>query len=97
MIGRALPHLSASIIFQRTECYALYSFIHSTHTLPKKEFTLQEIIFEIAKLGGFLNRSQDGPPGMICIWRGMWRLMDITATWKIFNPHIIDDDAETYG
>ncbi|HVV67687.1 MAG TPA: hypothetical protein VG895_05645 [Patescibacteria group bacterium] len=31
----------------------------------------------IAKLGGYLNRSNDGPPGNIIMWRGLSRLTDI--------------------
>jgi hypothetical protein len=31
----------------------------------------------IAKLGGYLARAKDPPPGNMVIWRGLTRLMDI--------------------
>ena len=92
MIGRALPEIPASVIFERAECFALYSFIHKTNQVPEHRYTLSELIFELGKLGGFLGRSQDGYPGITCIWRGMWRLADITATWKLFNSNIENND-----
>ncbi|HUI87078.1 MAG TPA: IS4 family transposase, partial [Anaerolineales bacterium] len=40
----------------------------------------------IAKLGGFLARKGDGPPGVQTIWRGLNRLSDIAATWRLLHP-----------
>ena len=34
-------------------------------------------VVKIARLGGYLNRSRDPPPGNIVMWRGMTRLTDI--------------------
>jgi Transposase DNA-binding/Transposase Tn5 dimerisation domain len=33
--------------------------------------------------GGFLGRKGDGEPGVKTIWRGLRRLHDIAATWKL--------------
>ena len=33
---------------------------------------------KIARLGGYLARASDPPPGNIVMWRGMSRLTDIT-------------------
>ena len=41
--------------------------------IPSK-MTLQQAILVIARLGGFLGRKSDGPPGMINIWRGWGKL-----------------------
>ena len=40
-------------------------------------------ILWVARLGGFLARKRDGPPGVKVIWRGLRRLTDIAATWQI--------------
>ncbi|MDX8463310.1 hypothetical protein [Mesorhizobium humile] len=32
---------------------------------------------KIARLGGYLNRTRDPPPGNIVMWRGLTRLTDI--------------------
>ena len=85
MIGRQMPDLPASILFEEYEWKALYSFIHQTPDVPEQVPLLEEMIRQISKLGGFLDRQSDGDPGSTCLWRGMWRLTDISATWKIFN------------
>lgn len=85
MVGRRLPELPASILFEDYEWKALYCFVHETQQAPEQTPALGEMIREISKLGGFLDRKSDGDPGSTCLWRGMWRLTDIAATWKIFN------------
>ena len=39
--------------------------------------TLGEAIVIIAKLGGYLNRKCDGPPGFQSLWRGYARFNDM--------------------
>ncbi len=34
-------------------------------------------VIKLARLGGYLARAHDGPPGNIVIWRGLSRLTDI--------------------
>jgi hypothetical protein len=34
-------------------------------------------LIKIARLGGYLARASDPPPGNIVIWRGLTRLADI--------------------
>jgi len=94
MIGRRLPHLPASVVFEEYEWKALYAFVHQTPQTPVQEPSLNEMILEIGKLGGFLGRRSDGAPGITCLWRGMWRLTDIAATWKLFNQPL---NEVTYG
>ena len=38
---------------------------------------------KIARLGGYLARAQDGPPGNAVMWRGMSRLTDIELGFLI--------------
>ena len=42
-----------------------------------------EAILWIAQLGGFLERKNDGFPGVKTIWRGLKRLDDIASTWLL--------------
>ena len=39
--------------------------------------TLGLYLTKIARLGGYLARAQDGPPGNTFMWRGVSRLTDI--------------------
>jgi hypothetical protein len=43
----------------------------------KKPISLGEAIVIIAKLGGYLNRRCDGPPGFQSLWRGYVRFHDM--------------------
>ncbi|MFT4548256.1 MAG: hypothetical protein ACI9MB_002207 [Verrucomicrobiales bacterium] len=45
--------------------------------------TIGEAVTWIAKLGGYLDRKGDGPPGTITLWRGWKRLTDLTAGWNL--------------
>jgi hypothetical protein len=84
-IGRKIPDLPASILFNETEWTVLYGFIHKTPKPPPKEPSIQDMMKWLAKLGGFLGRKNDGHPGAEVLWRGSWKLPDIIATWLIFK------------
>jgi hypothetical protein len=44
---------------------------------PGRSPSLQSCLMQLARLGGYLNRARDAPPGNTVIWRGMSRLTDI--------------------
>jgi hypothetical protein len=45
---------------------------------PKaRQKTLLRYLIKIARLGGFLARASDPPPGNTVMWRGLSRLTDI--------------------
>jgi hypothetical protein len=39
--------------------------------------TISHYLLQIAKLGGYLARAQDPPPGNMVLWRGLTRLTDM--------------------
>ena len=82
-LGREVPDLPCTIVFDEYEWKALYYFVNKTQQLPDQAPTLQEAIRMVAKLGGFLGRKGDGQPGSITFWRGLIRLHDIVAAWLI--------------
>ena len=45
--------------------------------------SLGEAIRTIASMGGFLNRKSDKEPGCTVMWRGLQRLADLTAGYKL--------------
>jgi hypothetical protein len=53
--------------------------------MPDQPPSLQQVIFWLATLGGFLGRKSDGYPGVKVLWRGWRRLFDIAQAWLIFN------------
>jgi hypothetical protein len=44
---------------------------------PPLQRTLTYYLSKIARLGGYLARASDPPPGNMVMWRGMTRLTDI--------------------
>jgi len=50
---------------------------------PKEGWTMAGAITAIARLGGFLARKHDGPPGWKSIWRGWHRLMFMVEGYQI--------------
>ncbi|MFL6451748.1 MAG: IS4 family transposase, partial [Bryobacteraceae bacterium] len=43
----------------------------------RKRATLTSYLTKIARLGGYLARAKDPPPGNAVMWRGVTRLTDI--------------------
>jgi hypothetical protein len=50
--------------------------------------TLREAVRRIARLGGFLGRKGDGEPGVKTLWRGLRRLNDMVAGYKLKDINI---------
>jgi hypothetical protein len=44
--------------------------------------TVGEVYIWIAKLGGYTGRRTDPPPGMISLWRGWQRLLDMVEDYR---------------
>jgi hypothetical protein len=45
--------------------------------------TLREAVRAIARLGGFLGRKGDGEPGVKVVWRGLRRLTELVAGYRL--------------
>ena len=39
--------------------------------------TVKQFVDRVARLGGYLGRKCDGPPGWMSLWRGHQRLTDL--------------------
>jgi len=78
-LGREEPHQSCEIIFTREEWQA----VHLLHDLPVPVSppSLGERLNLVARLGGYLNRSFDGPPGPPAIWKGLRPVRE--AVWLL--------------
>jgi hypothetical protein len=46
-----------------------------------------QVVLWIARLGGYLNRKHDRPPGPTVIWRGFLSLHEITEMYQIFGQN----------
>jgi len=83
--AREQPGQAATAWLGADQWQALYGYTHKTNDLPPDPPTLKQAVDWIARLGGYLNRKCDGPPGAQALWRGLRRLEDITEAYRIFR------------
>jgi Transposase DNA-binding/Transposase Tn5 dimerisation domain len=77
MLQRTDPNSKASLVFTQTEISILTQLLKKNGLAPGKRVILTDYIIQVAKLGGYLARKSDPPPGNIVMWRGLSRLSDI--------------------
>jgi len=77
MLGGAAPELPPSAALNETEVTLLDKLVKTKSETSQKTATVSNYIMKIAKLGGYLARASDSPPGNRVMWRGMSRLNDI--------------------
>jgi len=76
MINRAAPTASPMLVLTEVEIALIDRLATSRKKKPAGK-TLSDYLTQIARLGGYLARAHDPPPGNTVIWRGWSRLMDI--------------------
>lgn len=99
-LGREVPDVACTVFFEEAEWIALTAFITKNPNPPLQPPSLRQAIHMVASLGGFLGRKGDGEPGTQSLWLGLQRLDDITATAKIYSPHLGQppvSSASSYG
>ena len=87
MLNRTKPDLEAALVLTELETNILDRLIPDPTADPSPARTLSLYLIKIARLGGYLARAKDPPPGNIVMWRGLSRLNDIAlgATLQINN------------
>jgi hypothetical protein len=73
-LGRTCPDLPADLVFDELEWKS--SYLLGKQKLPQGIPTLNDVIRNLATLGGFLGRKSDGDPGSKSIWIGFQRIQD---------------------
>ena len=77
MLNRTEPDLEPALVLTETEIKVLDHLIPDPAADPSPARTLSLYLIKIARLGGYLARAKDPPPGNIVMWRGLSRLNDI--------------------
>lgn len=83
LIARTNPAAPCSTLLADYEWKVLFLKATKKKALPKKPPRIGDVIIWVAKLGGYLARRSDGPPGTITLWRGWKRLADLTEGWNL--------------
>jgi hypothetical protein len=87
MVNRAAPGAPPETVLTRPEIEVLGRMGGGPTTAapaPVKR-TVGHYLVQIAKLGGYLARAQDPPPGNLVLWRGLARLTDIILGFELTN------------
>lgn len=74
MINRLYPEARANLVLTSFEINLFDQLVKDNQTQKKG---LSYYLTKIAKLGGYLGRTSDPPPGNMVMWKGLSRLTDI--------------------
>ena len=75
MLNRTAPTASPRLVFTPLEIRLLDQLVKDKASSPAP--TLSHYLTKIARLGGYLARAKDPPPGNMVLWRGLSRITDI--------------------
>ena len=100
---RATPELPAENLFAKSEIAMLLDYAHhmgfslpcqaNPGEMPELDaVSLGEAVLLVARLGGYLNRKNDGPPGHQLVWEGYARMSSGAQTLER-AARIGDDSA----
>ncbi|MEA3291515.1 MAG: IS4 family transposase [Pseudomonadota bacterium] len=68
LLGRESPELPAEVLFSDVELRTLQAYAKKKETPPPE--LLGEAVRMVAKIGGYLGRANDPPPGHQLLWQG---------------------------
>jgi hypothetical protein len=77
MLNRTAPNAAPAVALAATEIGLLDQLVVDAGNRRCRSGTLSFYLIKLARLGGYLARSSDPPPGNTVIWRGLSRLTDI--------------------
>ena len=91
MLSREIPKASPNAGFTEAECRLLERSTPANKLKSPRD--LDFYVRAVARLGGYLDRASDAPPGTTVIWRGLSRLADIVEGARFAET----PTPETYG
>ena len=81
MISRDTPDAAPEAAFTPSEVVVLDRIAGGPPEAADR--TVSRYLVEVAKLGGYLARPNDPPPGNMVVWRGLTRLADILLGFEL--------------
>lgn len=81
MTNRATPEAPAEVALTKVEIEILDGLTRDVKQPEQR--TVADYLVAVAKLGGYLARTKDPPPGNMVIWRGLTRLTDIHLGFEL--------------
>ena len=84
MTSRATPDAAPEVAFTPSEVAVLDRIAGGPPDQAQR--TVSHYLVEVAKLGGYLARANDPPPGNMVVWRGLTRLNDLCLGFELNDP-----------
>ena len=85
MAARATPDAPAETALTAAEVEILDRVGAPPPAAPAPTRKVSHYLVAVAKLGGYLARAKDPPPGNMVVWRGLTRLADILLGFELGN------------
>jgi len=60
----------ATTLVPRLHVRVLSGHLRKLYGQPREDLTIRQFLYGVARLGGYLARKNDGPPGWLTLWRG---------------------------
>lgn len=83
MLNRSAPNASPEFVLTKAEIQLLDRLVKDKKPVSTQRKTLSHYLIKIARLGGYLARANDPPPGNLIMWRGLSRFTDIATGAKL--------------
>ena len=83
MLNRVAPEESPLLALTSLEVDLLDRLVKEKGQATRREKNLSAYLIKVARLGGYLARAKDAPPGNLVMWRGLSRLTDIELGFQI--------------
>jgi len=77
MTNRIAPDADPGMAFTDLELRILERLVADKPNAHSRPHTLSHYLIKLARLGGYLSRNSDPPPGNGTVWRGLTCLVDI--------------------
>ncbi len=83
--AREDPDASCEKYFSMSEWVPVYLVHHKAKEIPSTPPTISEFMLIVARLGGYINRKGQGPPGSMTMWRGTRRMDTLVEAYSVFG------------
>jgi hypothetical protein len=88
MLNRSTRNARATLAFTPLEIDLLNRLTHPPPGPQPRSPSLNACLTQLARLGGYLARAGDAPPGNMVIWRGLSRLTDIEIGFLLGSKNV---------
>lgn len=92
--SRVNPDQPCTNYITREESEVIYMYHNKVSLLQKQPLTLAKVVWYIARMGGYLGRNNDGPPGIKTLWKG---LQKVHTLMQIYGHNPLGYPQNSFG